>query len=182
MNEFTLSYGILWILVLTLGWDRLRQDQNRGVQSNPSKLQGTDLGLPRSATFPMEETVSVEGTNYRIISGEGTVTVVIMLSTMCSVCRALASTLPDVIASHSEVKIFVLVAGEIRDVRQFASQAGIPLRLVGVTTIVEMRNIFGLTYYPFAYVLSDAGEILAKALLPVADHLIALINSNSSRR
>ena len=177
MSEFMVSYLILWVVVLVLGQQVLRsfQESKRTAQSPVAALGGTDLGLDYGAPIPVTDFRALDDSTLSLLRQDGGRSVLVFLSTTCPACRTLSPSLSTIMVQHNDVAFLILLAGERSELREFVERTGIPERVVIPTTIPEMRDVLGLRYYPFAYVIAHDGRVAAKALVANEEHFAQLL-------
>ena len=183
MNDTAAAVAVLGAVVTVMGHEVLRlQERVKNSASGGPILQGTDLGLNAGMPWPSKELRSLAGSSI-VIGGrvEPQRTAILMLSTTCQVCKVLSPVVPAIVGVHREARWVAMVAGDIPAIRSMVKLAGIPETMTVPTTIEEMRNVYGVTYYPFTYVLGRDGRVAAKALTARREHIEILMATAKER-
>jgi thiol-disulfide isomerase/thioredoxin len=136
-----------------------------GVQSQPGpkELPLNDQGLSAGTSFPQHAMLSVQGTPVIWTSTPGAGTIVLFTSYACTSCKETYPLINPFLNKNPGVHIIVVVEGTEEDARSV--QAGYSLSVPIVVLTQQLRDEVQLRAFPFGYLLSDDGKVVAKGIV-----------------
>lgn len=163
--SFLISYGILWLLVLVIGYLLLQRGNVSAANSlGPPETSGLEIGTP----FPFSLLLPPD-----VPAVDGKLTLVIISAAGCAPCKPLLELLPDWRKQYPDVPVLVLMVGRPDQVAEVEQELKSPLRFYPAT--VEQMKAIQTTSAPFVYVVSPLGRVVSKGYAGTVPHLRALV-------
>lgn len=167
---FWVSFGLLWILVVIQGLaflEVLRQIGQLRKQVGPQQGALIMQGAVKAGD-PLPQLVGLSASTLRPARWEDYLdphfSVVVLLSTHCITCRAIAEDLTRLAADVSdEAAIIVLVEGKIDEAQAFIAKTRLNPRLVVIDEKGETAKQFGVLWNPAA--ITIRGKKLSEAAI-----------------
>lgn len=171
---FIASYIVLWGVVVVLVL--LVLDLSRRFRPVEETLNMQHRGLPRGNVFPRLRLPTITGREVQLPNAQRRNTVVVFTSPGCSACRTLYPALqPFLQKNQQKLQVVMVSIGEEQEVRNLVQEQGfsVPVCRVAHDELPE----FGVDIYPFAYLLSPDGHVLAKGVTSSERHLNLLLSA-----
>ncbi|MGH2755798.1 MAG: hypothetical protein ACRDLB_15385 [Actinomycetota bacterium] len=132
---------------------------------------GPDIG-ELAPTFVVADVDGVEVS----IGGELLPTVVIFLSTSCSVCDDIAPSIRSFArGERGRVEVVVIVRGEEGPIRKYARTHG----MIGLSVVASetISDSFGVSAFPYAVLVDSNGAVRSKGVVNHLEHLESLVDA-----
>lgn len=173
MSFISLSYIILWLLVMSLTLHVIVTSKKPGLI-----LPASNTGLPIGATFPQFKISSVlEMVPFNIQHPKHTGALVLFTSLRCSICNSVYPMIPLVEKKYqlkAQVIMEPLEEDDVESIMTKINQLGLTFPIYKLTTsIKEEVKLHG---FPFAYLLSPEGKVLSKGGINKIEDFDILVN------
>lgn len=165
-DYFNISYFILWLLVCLLTFANIQLAQKvRTLRNkrnpNSNELPLSDQGIGSGELFPEFPTTLNELGNWKRTSPAGSI--VIITSFTCSSCKIVYPLIAPLLNKHPAVNFLVLLDGSSDDLESIRSDYHLNVPVYTVTE--EMREPLKIRAFPFGYLLSPEGKVVAKGVV-----------------
>lgn len=172
---FWSSYFVLWLLMLIVSTALLLTQQ---LVLNPRVLSQESHGLPLGTSFPAHDLKSLTGQPLTFSGAQSTV--VVLISGGCHACRDLFPALSPFHRNEPSVSLVLLFMGTPEEARAIVQQEdwSFPVATMGPPTLSKLQT----RIFPFAYLLTPDGTVVAKGVVNSASHLQLLIQSAHRRK
>lgn len=181
VNSFSLSYSILWLLVIVLSMFVLQlykyRSQIMSLNTNNTNegLVGRDIGLSMNSIFPQLVLTDLNGKEINLNSGQRN-TIMLFTKSHCKICSNVYAFLQDFKNKHPDFNLINMMISTPDEARIISEENKYQSVLIHVTTMEELPH-YQVNRVPFAYVLSANGYVIDKAIINTADDLELLISS-----
>ena len=128
-------------------------------------------GIPAGEPFPTRPLDWIDGSEH-MNSVHGGGTVVVITSPDCGACKMLYPVLPRFAKEHPELRVVSLMLGSRESVRSIVDDYSLRLPVAAIDH--DDLRTFRTEIFPFAYLLSPEGTVIAKGLVMNEDHLNTL--------
>lgn len=177
MNSlFSISYSVLWLLVglLTFTSIQLLQkvkslDTQRQQQFNELPL--SDQGVTAGELFPDLPTDHTGLKHWNRISSAGTI--VVITSFMCAACKLVYPKINPFLQKHPELNFLILTEGDEDYVQTIQSEFNLKVPVSIITE--EIRSALTIKVFPFGYLISPEGKVIAKGAISTENALDVLL-------
>lgn len=153
--SFLVSYGVLWLLVLSMGYMLLQGRLLSRATGTGPLIPGEQSGLAVGSTFPFSAVLPPDAPPLQELP-----TLVLVTASGCAPCKPLLNLLPQWIKQNRGVQVVVLMVGKLEHVLQAEREFDSPVPFYPAT--VEQMKVIQTTGAPFAYVVSSTGLVKAR--------------------
>lgn len=155
---FLVSYVVLWGIVMVLSFvalDYLRRNRPRQKKLGLQE-QGTAVGKRPEKL----ELTGSDGQKVALDAGKRMGTVLLFTAKNCSACQTLYPVLEPFAKKYPQVEIVMAAIGSVEEARATAEKHGLSFP-VCPSSDKEFAE-FGVSVFPFAYLLAPDGTVLSK--------------------
>lgn len=144
--------------------------------SNPfprGMLTHQNHGIPAGDSFPIRTFDWIDGSEHHELAHGGG-TVVVFTSLGCGACKVLYPVLPRFAKEHPDIRVVSLMLGSRESVRSIVDEYGfqLPVAAINHDDLSTLRT----EIFPFAYLLSPDGKVMAKGATMNEEHLKILVS------
>jgi thiol-disulfide isomerase/thioredoxin len=125
-------------------------------------------GIPAGDSFPILAFDWIDASRHHDFAHGGG-TVVVLTSPDCGACKMLYPVLPRFAREHPDIRVVSLMLGDRESVRSVVDEYGLHMPVAAIDHD-ELRTL-RTEIFPFAYLLSPDGKVMAKGLTMNEDHL-----------
>lgn len=176
---FWVSYAALWLALLFIAVTMSAVVRQLGLINRripPAGARTANPGPDIGEEMPPMETRTIQGDRL-VLGGRSMPTLLVFMSTGCSVCRDLAPALRSV-ARDEEGRLTVIIVSEAGREEDAAHFYGI-LGLGHVPVVIDplVNELYRNHATPYAILLDSDGQVLAKGLVNHLEHLESLLEA-----
>lgn len=144
-------------------------------------LIGADMGAPANELFPVTKFKTIDQEEISVQDSFGKNTVLLITSTRCSVCKTLYPHIRPFISKHGSMfNVISLMDGDMADVKTVRETHQLTHPIVHVTA--EDLKAIKTESFPFGYLLTPEGKIIAKGFVKDGEDLEILRKLKEERQ
>jgi thiol-disulfide isomerase/thioredoxin len=143
------------------------------VQPDGTLLTHRNHGIPAGDSFPTRTFDWIDGSEHHDLAHGGG-TVVVITSPGCGACKMLYPDLPRFAKEHPDIRIVSLMLGSRESVRSIVDEYGLQLPVAAIDH--DDLSMLRTEIFPFAYLLSPDGKVMAKGATMNEEHLKILVS------
>ncbi|MFC4766616.1 TlpA family protein disulfide reductase [Effusibacillus consociatus] len=181
-NLFLVSYGVLWLLVVSLFLLMFLVFRQFGLVYLKTAAGVSRSGVDLGTTIPDLEVKSVTGDNLKLSDYSGQPLLIVFTSPHCAPCRNLVSHLDDFIDKYPGISTLVFsIDGSEEETRSMFPRPR--YSIIPLPDREIFKTVFEGEVTPFAFVIDDKRKVVAKGLvnsLRDLEHVVASSGKSSS--
>lgn len=143
-----------------------------------NKLIKSEDGLKKGSLYPLDLLKNIEGNEVRLVNGSDGM-VLIFTSFGCNVCKSVYPYLEQIRNEYSNIQFHIVMLANIDEAKETINKYKLDNFLISLVRYEQLPD-FGITGFPFTYLISNKGIIIEKGIVNYKrdfDLLISFLNS-----